>query len=135
MKHTNSFSLISLLLVVFAMSCSKDDAVPSNTSSQVRDETPIKLTARAWTPDQSGRFVCTFIDFMHSSGDANAISTAKVYLLSDNNQIVISFGPVTYMSGNLWSEQEGKDLKVYYQPFAAQTVLPFERLDLLVEKQ
>ncbi|HLO81703.1 MAG TPA: hypothetical protein VK166_12125 [Chitinophagaceae bacterium] len=135
MKHTNSLSLISLFLVVFTMSCSKDDAVPSNVSTQVREEAPIKLTARAWTTDQSGRFVCTFIDFMHSSGDANAVSTAKVYLLSDNDQIVISFGPVTYMSGNLWSEQEGKDLKVYYQPFVAQTVVPFEKLDLMVEKQ
>jgi hypothetical protein len=135
MKHTNSLILIGFLFVASLISCSKDDAVPSNASSQVREEAPIKLTARAWTPDQSGRFVCTFIDFMHASGDANAVSTAKVYLLSDNDQIVISFGPVTYMSGNLWSEQEGKDLKVYYQPFVAQTVIPFEKLDLLVEKQ
>ncbi len=134
MKHTISLTLISILFVALSMSCSKDEVVPSNGSGLVRKDATFKLTARSWTPDQSGRFVCTFIDFMHYSGDANAITTAKVYLLEDNAEIAICFGPVTYMSGNLWSEQEGKDLKVYYQPFISQSEIPFEEIELRVEK-
>jgi hypothetical protein len=134
MKHTISLSLLSFFLIVLSISCSKDESVPSITSSQVREESPIFLTARAWTPDQSGRFVCKFTDFMHTSGDANMVSVAKVYLLTGSSEIIISFSPITYMSGQLWTEQEGKDLKVYYQPFMAQAVIPFEKLDLKVER-
>jgi hypothetical protein len=135
MKHTISLSLLSFFFIGLFISCTKDETAPSISSSQVRKESPIHLTAMVWAPDQSGRFVCQFTDFMRSSGDANAVSIATVYLLTGDSEIMISYSPITYMSGQLWSEQEGKDLKVYYQPFVAQSVIPFEKLDIKVERQ
>jgi hypothetical protein len=70
---------------------------------------------------------------MRSTGVAAGI--VNVYLITDDNEILISSGPVTYMSGMVWSEQQGKDLMVYYEPFVAQSVMPFQSLDLRVEGQ
>ena len=134
MKHTILPGAFILMLVMFISSCTKDEAVPVISTSQVNNDAPILLSARAWSADQSGRFVCKFTNFMHSSSSATGVTNAKVYLLTGSDELMISFGPVTYMSGQVWSEQEGHDLSVYYEPFASQTVLPFEKLDLKIER-
>jgi P pilus assembly chaperone PapD len=119
--------LTAILIISCISSCQKKDlASPGPTQSAYNGGTSqltLNLTAGSWVQNASGVYVNTFRNIIPSN------STAKVYLLKNNDEIPIT-NLIIFMGGELWATTIQTDVKINFR-YSGYT-LPFSYLNIKV---
>jgi hypothetical protein len=133
MKKIFFVLMSSLFLLVFTPGCKKDNRTNeenrrTNRVTLIQQKT-IRLVASHWEKTGDGIFVSSFTEVLSYYRNATTIG---VYLVMDNNEIMISQGAAGFRGGKLWSNLAGNDLNLFYRPDYSGMGKPFEQLDIKV---
>ena len=127
MKRLFSLMLIASALTIFSMSsCKKENA----TIAPQPPATPftIHVVASNWIKNGNGIYVSSLKNIIPLA-NANADQRVRVYLVENNEEILINYSPITFMGNELWATNSQRDIEINYR--SSQT-LPFGYLNIKI---
>ena len=99
--------------VILTASCSRDVVAPHQLSQAQSSSKILNLVANKWQLQNSGSvYANSFNGIMQ-----NRTGTPLVYIVSGDNETLISSGVISFASGEAWSANTATDLIIYYRDF------------------
>ena len=118
---------ISFASVILIASCSRDVVAPHQLSQAQSSSKVLNLVADKWQLQSAGSvYTNSFNGIMQ-----NRAGTPLVYIVSGDNETLISSGIISFANGEVWSANTGTDLIIFYRDFY-QEGLPFGSLNIRV---
>src|SRR5258705_12292670 len=129
MKYLFTGWIGSFILFLLFSSCTKESKEIFTDTNYNRLSIEVNFLANHWGKDGNGSFFSLLTDVTSSAPDAK---TMKVYVVTDDAELLISDGATRFMDGELSSTSGGSDVTVTYRPDDHTADKPFEQLTIKI---
>lgn len=117
----------SVVLFLLISSCTKNTEQFYSDNNSYRPPIEVNFLADYWEKDATGNFTSVSADALRSGPDG---SWLRVYVVLDDQELLISSTPIGFMDGTIWSTTSGSDLIITYQPNDPNADMPFTELKI-----